>query len=335
MVTNLPPSTLGWKGLGNKSLDLLAPQPLQLMLKTRLLTLRRYSRFWDVLMNLRLGWQVTSLKEMLSIGGRLLNKPKEVRHIWPPCHGRISVTSSFCSTFPGQSNKSMRGSTNTILREMKTNCELIRRFYLVGFVARTFEFSREPSRVATVNQKFTNITESAYNRFSGSLRSGKDTLNYAPFLQVTLWETSSGQDLRGMGITRLPAAKGQVFSLTKDQAANSLGTVSGTLFLNGRAVLSYLIRVQHILCLVIIDHEYQNCPLRFDDKICSANLFPLDMSDFDISLGMNWLTVHRTPIVYHTNRVIFGDLNNPEFIYLFLFRFQFREQNFLFRGEEL
>ncbi|GKC66417.1 hypothetical protein Tco_1099015 [Tanacetum coccineum] len=25
-----------------------------------------------------------------------------------------------------------------------------------------------------------------------------------------------------------------------------------------------------------------NCPLQFDDKIRSANLFPLDMNDFDI-----------------------------------------------------
>ncbi|GKD46844.1 hypothetical protein Tco_1271489, partial [Tanacetum coccineum] len=33
--------------------------------KTGLLTLRRYSRFWDVLMNSRLGWQVTSLKEIV------------------------------------------------------------------------------------------------------------------------------------------------------------------------------------------------------------------------------------------------------------------------------
>ncbi|GJS17283.1 DNA/RNA polymerases superfamily protein [Tanacetum coccineum] len=58
----------------------------------------------------------------------------------------------------------------------------------------------------------------------------------------------------------------------------------------------------------VSDHEYQNCPLRFDDKIRSANLFPLDMSDFDISLGINWLTVHRAPIVCHTNRVIFGSV---------------------------
>ncbi|GKF48263.1 hypothetical protein Tco_0141514, partial [Tanacetum coccineum] len=34
--------------------------------------------------------------------------------------------------------------------------------------------------------------------------------------------------------------------------------------------------------LVIIDHEYQNCLLRFDDKIRFANLFPLNMNDFDI-----------------------------------------------------
>ncbi|GJY46979.1 putative ribonuclease H-like domain-containing protein, partial [Tanacetum coccineum] len=32
------------------------------------------------------------------------------------------------------------------------------------------------------------------------------------------------------------------------------------------------------------DHEYHNCPLHFDDKIRFANLLPLEMSDFDISL---------------------------------------------------
>ncbi|GJT72806.1 retrotransposon protein, putative, ty3-gypsy subclass [Tanacetum coccineum] len=87
---------------------------------------------------------------------------------------------------------------------------------------------------------------------------------------------NGGNGGRGNGKDNQPAAKGRVFSLTKDQATNSSG------FLNGRAVLSYLILVKHILCLVIIDHEYQNCPLRFDDKIRSANLFPLDMNDFDI-----------------------------------------------------
>ncbi|GJR52731.1 putative reverse transcriptase domain-containing protein [Tanacetum coccineum] len=66
---------------------------------------------------------------------------------------------------------------------------------------------------------------------------------------------NGGNGSRGNGNENQPAAKGQVFSSTKDQAAKSS---------------------------VIIDHEYQNCPLRFDDKIRSANLFPLDMNDFDI-----------------------------------------------------
>ncbi|GJW48809.1 hypothetical protein Tco_0080455 [Tanacetum coccineum] len=52
--------------------------------------------------------------------------------------------------------------------------------------------------------------------------------------------------------------------------------------------------------------RYQNCPLRFDDKIRFANLFPLEMSDFDISLGMNFgegvviscFCVHFSPIAY-------------------------------------
>ncbi|GJR41533.1 putative reverse transcriptase domain-containing protein [Tanacetum coccineum] len=44
------------------------------------------------------------------------------------------------------------------------------------------------------------------------------------------------------------------------------------------------------------DNEYQNCPLRFDDKIRFANFLPLEMSDFDIILGMDWLAEHRAPI---------------------------------------
>ncbi|GKF91136.1 putative reverse transcriptase domain-containing protein, partial [Tanacetum coccineum] len=67
--------------------------------------------------------------------------------------------------------------------------------------------------------------------------------------------------------------------------------------------------------LAVIDREYQNCPLQFDDKIRSANLFPLDMYDFDIILGMDWLVNHRATIVCHTKSVIFGDLDKPEFMY--------------------
>nr|GEY75518.1 reverse transcriptase [Tanacetum cinerariifolium] len=69
------------------------------------------------------------------------------------------------------------------------------------------------------------------------------------------------------------------------------------------------------LCIRVIDREYQNCPLQFDDKICNANLFLLDMYDFDTILGMDWLINHRATIVCHTKSVIFGDLDKPEYVY--------------------
>ncbi|GKC53623.1 putative reverse transcriptase domain-containing protein, partial [Tanacetum coccineum] len=91
---------------------------------------------------------------------------------------------------------------------------------------------------------------------------------------------NGGKGGRGNGNNKQPAAKGQVFSLTKDQA-----------------------------------ETLQNCSLRFDDKIRSANLFPLDMNDFDIIIGMDWLTEYRATIDCHTKHVIFGDLDNSELIY--------------------
>ncbi|GJS19600.1 retrotransposon protein, putative, ty3-gypsy subclass [Tanacetum coccineum] len=54
--------------------------------------------------------------------------------------------------------------------------------------------------------------------------------------------------------------------------------------------------------IVIISHEFRNCPLRVGDNIRSANLFPLEMSDFNIFLGMDWLTEHQATIDCHTER---------------------------------
>nr|GEX81187.1 hypothetical protein [Tanacetum cinerariifolium] len=143
-----------------------------------------------------------------------------------------------------------------------------------------------------------------------------------------------GDRIHGNENDKRPDVKGKVYSLTRDQAAKSSGTVTGTLFMNGRAVfvlfdtgathsvisvlLSKYISIPHTLLnytlsistpmrsLVVIDREYQNCSLQFDDKICSANLFPLDMYDFDIILGMHLLINHHATIVCHTKSVIFA-----------------------------
>ncbi|GJQ90678.1 putative nucleotidyltransferase, ribonuclease H [Tanacetum coccineum] len=42
----------------------------------------------------------------------------------------------------------------------------------------------------------------------------------------------------------------------------------------------------------------------FDDKILSVNALPLDMFEFDIILGMDWLAAHRATIDCHSRRII-------------------------------
>nr|GEZ47154.1 hypothetical protein [Tanacetum cinerariifolium] len=155
--------------------------------------------------------------------------------------------------------------------------------------------------------------------------------------------TNGGSGSKGNGNDNQLAANGKVFLLTRDQAANSSGTISGTLLINDHVVfvlfdtsathsvisitLAKYINISLTLLnftlsistpmkgLAFINHEYQSCPLRFDDKIRSANLFPQDMHNFDIILGMDWLTKHRATIFCHTKSVIFGDLEKPKFVY--------------------
>nr|GFC18447.1 putative reverse transcriptase domain-containing protein [Tanacetum cinerariifolium] len=66
---------------------------------------------------------------------------------------------------------------------------------------------------------------------------------------------------------------------------------------------------------VRITHVYINLPLQFDDKICAIIALPLDMCEFNIILGMDWLTEHHATIDCRSYRVIFGDIHAPEFIY--------------------
>ncbi|GKA18198.1 putative reverse transcriptase domain-containing protein, partial [Tanacetum coccineum] len=140
-----------------------------------------------------------------------------------------------------------------------------------------------------------------------------------------------------------PDASGRVFALTQDQAANATGTITGTLFIFGRAVFVLFdtgathsvistkfascltmtpVPLDHVLCISTpmkdsarITHVYRDLPLQFNDKIRSVNALPLDMCEFDIILGMDWLSAHHATIDCHSRRVIFGNIHTPEFIY--------------------
>nr|GEX56922.1 putative reverse transcriptase domain-containing protein [Tanacetum cinerariifolium] len=80
--------------------------------------------------------------------------------------------------------------------------------------------------------------------------------------------------------------------------------------------------LDYVLCIstpmqdsVRITHVYRNLPLWFDDKIHAINALPLDMCEFDIVLGKDWLTEHHAMIDCRSYRVMFGDIHAPEFNY--------------------
>nr|GFB35515.1 putative reverse transcriptase domain-containing protein [Tanacetum cinerariifolium] len=140
-----------------------------------------------------------------------------------------------------------------------------------------------------------------------------------------------------------PGASGRVFAITEGQPANTSGTITGTLFIYGHAVFvlfdtgathsvissTFASRItttptllDHVLCIstpmqdsVRITHVYRNLPLQFDDKIRAISAFPLDMCEFDLILGMDWLTEHHAMIDCHSYRVIFGDIHAPKYTY--------------------
>nr|GEY91966.1 reverse transcriptase [Tanacetum cinerariifolium]GEY91967.1 reverse transcriptase [Tanacetum cinerariifolium] len=130
---------------------------------------------------------------------------------------------------------------------------------------------------------------------------------------------------RGNGNDKRLDVKGKVYSLTRDQAANSSGTVIGTLFMNGRTVfvlfdtgathfvisvslskyinvpptlLNYTLSISTpVRSLVVIDREYQNCPLQFDDKIQELLGIPPEREvEFGIELIPGTQPISKAPV---------------------------------------
>ncbi|GJU62017.1 putative reverse transcriptase domain-containing protein [Tanacetum coccineum] len=158
----------------------------------------------------------------------------------------------------------------------------------------------------------------------------------------TMWTRNTGASSSGHA-DKKPDASGRVFALTQDQAANATGTITGALFIFGRAVFVLFdtgathsvistkfascctmtpVPLDHVLCISTpmkdsarITHVYRDLPLQFNDRIRSVNALPLDMCEFDIILGMDWLSAHHATIDCHSRRVIFGNIHTPEFIY--------------------
>ncbi|GJR97889.1 zinc finger, CCHC-type, retrotransposon gag domain protein [Tanacetum coccineum] len=270
VVTNLPPSTPGWKGLGNRSLDLLAPQPLQLMLKIGLLTLRRYSRHLNKPKEV-LSWKdfcdiffLQYFPRLAGFVGKKAGPPEEqAKHFkWALSDWILDgiVSTKFTDVAQvanvdrnieilrkrsSQNNKRNHDGDRIRLTAQVSNQ---RGYDQKGYNSRSYDRQGGNS-----NQKSWQNRGQQYNRSSRSLSQKRypDYVSSPPYdicgklhldkachrvtrACFTCGSTrhmakdcpkNGGNDGKGNGNDNQPAAKGRVFSSTKDQAANSLGTI--------------------------------------------------------------------------------------------------------------
>ncbi|GJW39444.1 reverse transcriptase domain-containing protein, partial [Tanacetum coccineum] len=131
------------------------------------------------------------------------------------------------------------------------------------------------------------------------------------------WEASSGAKTSGTITGNLYIDDRTVFVLFDTGATHSIisTTFAKKLNMNPTPLIERIIISTPMKNHMLIDHEYVNCPLCFDDRIRPANLLPIHMLDFDVILGMDWLASHRATIDCYARTVIFGNVRQPEFVY--------------------
>ena len=58
---------------------------------------------------------------------------------------------------------------------------------------------------------------------------------------------------------------------------------------------------QQILCTSV----FKGCEVVVEGVVLKANLIPLEMTDFDVILGMDWLFCHRASMDCFTKKIVF------------------------------
>ncbi|XP_059650761.1 uncharacterized protein LOC132296592 [Cornus florida] len=145
----------------------------------------------------------------------------------------------------------------------------------------------------------------------------------------------------GKGVTSGSQAQGRVFAMTLQDAQATPEVVTGTLSILDRnvtvlidpssthsfvasSIAMHLGRPLSLLDsklfistpmgeVVVVANEYRDCVLQLGDRQLKVNLIPLGIPDFDISLGMNWLSAYHASIDCFQKEVVFQVPGEPEF----------------------
>ncbi|CAA3011864.1 DNA RNA polymerases superfamily [Olea europaea subsp. europaea] len=153
---------------------------------------------------------------------------------------------------------------------------------------------------------------------------------------------AGGSDSRQRGQTGRTQSQGRVFAMTQQEAEESLDVVMGMLSIFGRNACSLIDSgathsfISHALAshadkmseplnseLVVMtpvgdsllaSWVYKDCGIRVDNHELKADLIPLDIHDFDVILGMDFLSRHCASVDCFCKEVIFRSPENLEIV---------------------
>ncbi|XP_076951278.1 uncharacterized protein LOC143624550 [Bidens hawaiensis] len=102
-----------------------------------------------------------------------------------------------------------------------------------------------------------------------------------------------------------PTPGGRVFALNSmDNATYTVNAPENTLTI--ATPMGYSVTISHV---------YKDCPIQVKSLVRKANLFPMKMEDFDVILGLDWLSEHNVTIECRTRRAIYRNPQSPELVY--------------------
>ena len=66
--------------------------------------------------------------------------------------------------------------------------------------------------------------------------------------------------------------------------------------------------------IMVLKYVYKSCQITMADKEMIVNLVILDLLEFDLILGMDWLATYHATIYFHLKMVKFNLLGEPTFM---------------------
>ncbi|KAA0060484.1 Gag protease polyprotein-like protein [Cucumis melo var. makuwa] len=135
------------------------------------------------------------------------------------------------------------------------------------------------------------------------LKTTSQTVSQQPRITITSGEGSSGGKQKGpVGRSR---QEGKVFAMTQQEAADAPNVVTVGIDKELESLTEELLISTRIGDSFIVNSVYRKCSILIDGETLEVDLNPLNIQEFDVILGMDFLSNHYASLNCHQKEIVF------------------------------